>query len=136
MNKQLVRVWNVNLADGRKVRAATIEQGPRQPSMCDGCPAPCCRGIFQPILTSAEFLERKFRHTFIPAPDWLKERVPRAQYLVTLRVDEKQCEYFDLATGMCSIYPNCPKSCMAYDCREDPRLEKFAKEREKEWQAQ
>jgi len=136
MAKQLVRVWNVTLKNGKKIRAATIEQGPRQPSMCEGCPAPCCRGIFQPILNQEEFLSKKFKHTFIPVPDWLKKRVPRAEYLVTLRVADVKCEYFDLRIGKCSVFPDCPKACLSYDCREDPRLRKFVKEREKQWREQ
>jgi len=136
MNKQLVRVWNVN-TNGRTIRAATIEQGPKQESMCEGCPAPCCKGIFQPILNQEEFLSKKFKTIFIPVPDWLKERVPRADYLIVLATGNRGCcPYHDLTTNKCTIWPNCPKSCLAYDCRGDtrPEIKEFVKQREKEWQ--
>jgi len=44
------------------------------------------------------------------------------------------CPYFDMETHKCKIWPNCPKACLAYDCREDPRPEirEFVKNRLKE----
>uniref|UniRef100_A0A7C4M5Z5 YkgJ family cysteine cluster protein n=1 Tax=candidate division CPR3 bacterium TaxID=2268181 RepID=A0A7C4M5Z5_UNCC3 len=133
---KLVRVWRVNLKDGQEVRVATIEQGPRKPSMCEGCPAPCCQGIFRPVLTAEEFFSKKFPTKFIDAPDWLKKQVPRAEKLAVLAFTENSyCNYFDPQTQKCKIFPNCPKACLAYDCREDPRpeIKKFAKMREKEF---
>lgn len=133
---QAVRVWNVTRKNGTKIRVATIEQGARKEGMCEGCSAPCCRGSFRPILNQEEFLTKKFPSTFTPPEDWLKEKVPRAEYLVTLAVSaEKGCPYFDSSTRRCSIWPACPKACLAYDCRGDPRPEirEFAKRREREW---
>lgn len=144
-DKKLVRVWNVTSTDGKKVSVATIEQGPRKPSMCDGCSAPCCKGMFRPILNSEEFLTRKFPATFIPVPKWLKKRVSRAQYLAclafsgpNLAFSSPSCQYLDLVTNRCTIWPNCPKACLSYDCREDvrPEIQEFVRERMKEWQGQ
>ena len=37
LDLNLVRVWNVTrAADGKKIRVATIEQGPKRKSMCVG----------------------------------------------------------------------------------------------------
>lgn len=134
MDKKLVKVWNVNLVNGKKIKAATIEQGPRQPSMCKGCSSPCCKGMFSPVLTEEEFLSRKFDSRFTLVPDWLKEKVPNATHIVTLNVTEKGCPYHK--NNICTIFPNCPKSCLSYDCRGDKRLKKFAEAREKTWQEQ
>lgn len=132
---KLVRVWNVTLTNGKKIRAATIEQGPRKSSMCEGCSAPCCKGMFDPILNQEEFLSRKFKFKYVPAPPWLKERVPRADYLVTLAVTENGCPYQHPVTNRCLLWPNPPKACLSYDCRNDTRSEirKFVKRRKKEW---
>ena len=133
IERQLVRVWNVNLMDGREVKAATIEQGPRQLSMCDGCPTPCCKGILRPILTQEEFLSKKFKTTFISAPNWLRKQVPRADFLVCIALTERGCPYHEWDTNKCLIWPNAPQSCLSYDCREDPRMRNFVGRREKEW---
>jgi len=136
MDKQLVQVWNVTLNNGKKVRAATIEQNPRKSSMCDGCSAPCCKGMFRPILNQDEFLSKKFPTTFISVPKWLKKKVSRAQYLACLAFTKNPgCQYLDLETNKCTIWPNCPKGCLSYDCREDtrPKIREFAKKRMKEW---
>ena len=135
VDKRLVRVWDVNLTDGKKVKVVTIEQGPRKPSPCDGCPAPCCQGMFRPILNSEELMTRKFPTMFIDVPDWLKEKVPRAEKVAVLAFTEHSyCNYFDPATHQCTIWPDSPKGCLAYDCREDTRAEirEFVKKREKE----
>lgn len=135
-NKQAVHVWNVDLKNGEKVRVATIEQGPRKPGMCEGCSAPCCRGLFRPILTQEEFLSRKFPTMFIEVPEWLKEKVPRAERVAVLAFTENSyCNYFDPASARCKVWPNCPQGCLAYDCREDTRegIREFARKREKEW---
>lgn len=135
-DKHLVRVWNVTLKSGKKVRVATIEQGPRKTSMCEGCEAPCCMGLFRPILTSEEFLSKRFPVTLIPPEPWLKKKVPRADYVAALAFHEKShCSYFDVETRKCTIWPNCPKACLAYDCREDTRepIRSFAKRRMKKW---
>lgn len=131
-DRRLVRVWNVTLVNGEKVRAATIEQGHRKESMCKGCSAPCCKGMFDPILNQEEFLSRKFKFKYVPTPPWLKRRVLRAQYLVTLAITEKGCPYHDPVTNLCLVWPDPPKSCLSYDCRSDARMKKFVKRREKE----
>lgn len=134
--KQAVRVWNVDAAGG-KVRVATIEQGPRKPSMCEGCPAPCCQGMFRPILTSEEFLSKKFPTKFVDVPGWLRKKVPRAAKVAVLAFTKNShCNYFDPVSAQCRIWPDCPKACLAYDCREDttrPEIARFAKERKREW---
>lgn len=133
--KQLVRVWNVPLKNGSMIKAVTIEQGARKKSMCEDCPSPCCKGMFYPILTQEEFLNRKFKTTFLPIPQWLKKKVPRAQYIVTLAMTERGCPYHDFLTNKCLLWPNCPQSCLSYDCRDDfrPEIKDFVKRRQKEW---
>lgn len=137
MEPQAVRVWNVTLVNGKKIRAATIEQGPRKPSpLCEGCYAKCCRGSIAPVLNSEEFLSRKFKANYMVAPEWLKEQVPNAEFLVTLAVSKDGCPYFDKKNLKCTLWnTGPPKSCLAYDCREDsrPEMKKFAKKREREW---
>ena len=138
LDKQLVQVWNVDTADKGKVRVATIEQGERKPSMCEGCLAPCCQGFLRPILTSEEFLKKKFPTTLVAPEEWLKKKVPRAQYMAALAFTDGKCPYFDSETSLCTIFPNCPNGCLSYDCREDtrPGIREFARQRMKEWQAQ
>lgn len=136
VDKKLVRVWNVNLTSGKKVKVATIEQGPRKPSLCEGCLAPCCQGMFRPILTSEEFLSKKFPTKFVEVPGWLKEKVPQTNYVAVLAFTRSSCcNYFDPISSKCSIFPNCPKACLSYDCREDtrPEIKEFVKKREQEW---
>lgn len=138
-DRNLVKVRPVTLhPTGQVIRVATIEQVDRRESMCAGCPAPCCKGIFQPVLNEEEFLSRKFAMDFIPSPDWLTERVEGADYLAVLKVEEKGCIYHDHETNLCTVWPECPKACLAYDCRMDdrPEIAEFAKERMKTWQDQ
>ena len=132
-DSRLVRVWTVTV-DGKPVRVATVEQGPRKPSMCDHCSAPCCRGFLHPVLQEDEFKERKFPTTFLPAPDWLKEATDRAQFIAVLAMGKNGCSY--LVDGKCSIWPDCPKGCLSYDCREDtrPEIASFVKIMEPTWQ--
>jgi len=136
-DKHLVQVWNITIAaNGDKLKVATIEQGPRQPSMCEGCEAPCCKGSLFPVMNRDEFLNRKFKMHYIDTPDWLKEKTGRPTHLATLAVDpHKGCPYH--IDGKCSVWPNPPASCLSYDCRGDDRVEiaEFAKKREAEWQA-
>lgn len=137
-DKHLVKVWNIEIAvNGDKLKVATIEQPPRKPSMCDGCSAPCCRGILYPVLNEDEFLNRKFTMQYMTPPEWLSKDVPNATHIATLAVDPHEgCPYYK--DGLCSVWPNPPASCRAYDCREDDRKEikEFAKNREKTWQEQ
>lgn len=137
---RLVRIWNLLMHDGRTVKVATIEQGERKPSMCEGCSAPCCRGIFKPILTSEELLTRKYKTKFIPVPIYIAAQLAmagkHADYLAVLDVpDNAPCPYFDIKTNKCKLWPNPPKACLAYDCREDdrPEIREFVKKREKWW---
>lgn len=133
---RLVKVWNLLMKDGSILKAATIEQGPRKPSMCEGCSAPCCKGIFRPILNSEEFESKRFPIAFNEVPLFIKVQAPQVQKLIVLKVDPKKgCPYLDRQTNKCTIWPNCPKSCLAYDCREDirPEIRAFAKKREKVW---
>lgn len=135
MEGNLVQVWNV-IVKGKKTRVATIEQGPRKTGMCEGCPAPCCRGLFRPILNQEELLFKKFPTMFIEVPKWLRRKVPRAEKVAVLAFTENNyCNYFDPASAKCMVWPNCPKGCLAYDCRDDPRSEVrgFAEERMKTW---
>ena len=137
--KNLVRVRPVTFVSyGITLRVATIEQVDRRESMCAGCPAPCCKGMFQPVLTSEEFDSKKYQMDFIPSPDWLKEQVEGADFLAVLKVEEGGCVYHDHETNLCTIWPDCPKACLAYDCRLDdrPEIAEFAEERIKIWQDQ
>lgn len=138
MSKQLVRVWNVELKNGEKMRVATIEQTLRQKSMCEGCSAPCCKGVFRPVLNEEEFLSKKFKMMYAKAPDWLIKRVPRATHLATLAIDDRSCPYHNKSTNKCELWPDLPKSCLSYDCRGDdrPEIKEFCKKREKEWPVQ
>lgn len=126
--KQKVRVWNVNTDKGW-VKVATVEQGERQKALCEGCSAPCCKGIFRPILTEDEFLTKKFKITLIPAPDWLVGKVPDGTQLACIALNGKGCPYHDWNTNKCVVWPDCPKSCLSYDCREDPRMKEFVSQR-------
>ena len=138
-DRRLVRVWNVNTTDGKTVRVATIEQGPRKPSkLCENCYSLCCRGGIRPVLKSEEFLSKKFPTMFMPVPAWLAKKVPRAQKLAVLAFTKNTyCNYFDPGALKCTLWPNCPKSCLAYDCREDTRkkFREFARKRVEEWLA-
>lgn len=68
-------------------------------------------------------------------PSWIKKQVPNAECLAVLDVSKGPCSYFDQEHLKCKLWPNPPKSCLAYDCREDerPSMRKFAKQREREW---
>ena len=135
-DKKLVRVWNVSLKSGHKLRVATIEQGTRKPSpLCIGCQALCCHGKIRPVLTAEEFLNKKFPMEYIEPEPWLKEQTPRAQWIAVLKFKENgECPFWNSKELKCNIWPNPPKACLAYDCREDPRKEmrEFAKKRAKE----
>ena len=136
-DRNLVKVRPVTLhPSGKVIRVATIEQHDKRKSMCAGCSAPCCKGILQPVLNEEEFISRKFQMDFIPSPLWLREKVEGADYLAVLKVTEKGCVYHDRKTNLCTLWPDCPKACLAYDCRMDDRPEiiDFAKEREEIWQ--
>lgn len=136
-DKLIVRVWNV-LVKNKQVKVATIEQENRTESMCEGCSAPCCQGFLRPVLTEEEFKSRKFPTKFLPLPKWLKKEHVKADYIATLAMPKGACSFFDSYNHKCLVYSNCPKSCLAYDCREDqrPEVQSFARERMKVWQEQ
>jgi Fe-S-cluster containining protein len=124
MDEKTVKVWKITLGSGKTIRVATIEQGKRTEVDCSGCWAPCCRGSVMPVLTEEELFSRRFRTKFVEAPKWLKEKVPKAEYVAVIDVDpEKGCFYFDSKTRKCKLWPNPPKSCLSYDCKNDPRWE-------------
>jgi len=133
MDLKHVQIWTVVVND-KPVRVATVEHGPRKPSLCGGCPAPCCQGMFHPVLTEQEFKQRKFPTKFLPAPAWLLERTSHADAIATLAMFEQGCRFFDHETALCTAWPDCPKGCLSYDCREDTRgeIREFAQQRMKE----
>jgi len=128
-----VRIADINLVGGGIVKVATIEQGERKESMCEGCSAPCCQRFLRPILTLDEFLSMKFPFVLLPPEDWLREQAPQIQYVAVLEFKDGCCRYFNHISRKCTIYPDCPKACLAYDCREDPRprVKEFVRERMK-----
>ena len=135
---RIVHVWNVSLINGQQIKVATVEQGERKKSLCDGCYALCCRRAVIPILNQDEFLNRKFPVIYLRPEKWFEEQVPRAQYMAALESQKDgMCSYFDPVSLRCTIWPNCPKSCLAYDCREDTRedMKQFAEKRIREWRA-
>lgn len=103
--------------------------------MCDGCQAPCCRGMFKPILNKDEFINRKFRFEYTETPSWLRNQIPDVPFVATLAITKLGCPYHEGKTNKCSVWPECPKSCLAYDCREDERsyIKNFAIRRSKKW---
>ena len=71
-------------------------------------------------------------------PDWIKKQMPKADYLATLAVSEDGCPYHDKENLKCELWPNPPKACLSYSCRNDdrPEFKAFFEERKKEWLAQ
>ena len=138
--RSLAQTWKVNLRSGHELKVTTIEQGPRKPSpLCLNCKAPCCHGKIRPVLTAQDFLEKRFPMEFIEPEGWLKKQVPRSQWIAVLKFKENgECPFWDEETSKCKAWPNPPAACLAYDCREDPRLEmaEFAQKRIKEWRGQ
>jgi len=131
-----VKIWNMRVEKSVVLRVATVEPGPRRPSMCDGCSAPCCQGIFKPILSAEEFLSKKFKFALYPLPPSLKRQKIPADFVVGLMMEKDgRCPYFDKESHRCTIWPNCPKSCLAYDCREDfrPQIASFAQKRARQY---
>ena len=132
---QAARVWNVALKTGGAIKVATIEQAGRVRTMCDGCSAPCCKGMLHPILNEEEFTSRKFPFQYAPVPAWLLEKIgPIADCIAVVHVNESGCVFHDHKTNLCRIWPHCPESCKAYDCRQDTRepIATFAQARQDE----
>ena len=129
-----VRIADINLVGGGTVQVATIEQSGRKVPGCEGCSAPCCQDFLRPFLTLDEFLSKKFHFALLPPPDWLREQAPQIQYVAVLEFKDGCCRYFDRISHKCTIFPDCPKACLAYDCREDPRprVKEFVRERMEE----
>lgn len=133
-----IQTWKVP-AGNETIQVATIEQGPRRPSMCEGCPAPCSCGsssLLNPILTAEEFLTNKFPFLFGETPEELKKIGVKAPYVVVLEMKKgDKCQFFDEIKRRCKLWPNCPAACKAYDCRLDdrPSIREFARKREKLW---
>ncbi len=124
-----VKVWNLNRND-RSINVATIEQTDRKESMCNGCPSPCCRGILKPVLTGEEFMTKRFPWSLEEVPKVIQDQsTVKIDHLVVLALGEKGCFHFDPEKEKCNIFPDCPKSCLAYDCRDDSRMAEFVKAR-------
>lgn len=125
-----VKVWNLN-KNGKSINVATIEQGGRKESMCNGCPAPCCQGILKPVLTEDEFIKKRFPWSLEKVPKIIQDQSPvKIDYIVVLAVGKEGCSYFNSEKSKCNIHQSCPKSCLAYDCRDDSRMVEFVKFRE------
>lgn len=129
-----VKVWKLTMDDGRVVRAATIEHGERRPNPnCDGCAAPCCKGL-TPVLTSDEFVFKKFKFVLRVAPQYITKFAPDGaggHLMITVPEVDSLCYYLDPETFRCRAWPNTPKACLAYDCRGDdrPEVSSYVKER-------
>lgn len=126
--EKLVKVLKVPTKNGGIIRVATIEHTIKKEVPCKkiNC-TKCCTGSLIPILSEKELQYKKFLFQFIEAPDWLKEQVPRAQFLAVLKLNNDGCVYYNKTLEVCTIYPNIPESCAFYDCREDPRMEEIWK---------
>jgi len=120
----VVNVWTVILPSDppEEIKVATVEQPGRRPGVCEDCPAPCCNGLLFPVLTSDEFLQKRYNHRFVPAPDWITKKVPGA-FIVVVQVEKGGCVYFDKRTNLCTAWPAPPAACLHYDCRYDQRPE-------------
>lgn len=121
-NEKTVKVWNLTTNEGRAIRVATIEQNGRKAAACEKCSAPCCRGSLLPVLNEDELRNHRFPVQFVAAPEWLQKQVPRAQFVAVLKMGETGCIYLDGATRQCKVFPDCPKSCLSYDCKDDDRM--------------
>ena len=119
-----VQVWNI--------KVTTVEQpGEDSDVPCDGCEAPCCKGIKIPLLTKDEFFSNKYPIRVIDIPE-LKRDVPNAENVIGLGVFQFGCPF--LKNNRCLIYQERPKACRVYDCREDdePGIKDFAQKRFKQ----
>jgi Fe-S-cluster containining protein len=140
--QSLGTIWTVPY-DDRVVKAVTIEQGPRQENpMCVGCPSKCCQGGLHPVLTKDEFLARKYRFKYQDAPELVKEAFPPEkreglQIVVLAQRPDGNCVYFDADRHCCGVWPDAPKACQSYDCREEdrPAFKAMCFQRTQEWMA-
>lgn len=116
-----VKVWNI--------KVTTVEQpGEDSDVNCGNCEAPCCKGIFVPLLTEKEFFSGKYPIKVIDVPEF-KDKLPSAENIIGLAVLKNGCIF--LKDNKCSIYEDRPKACRIYDCRKDNRKEikEFVEER-------
>jgi len=125
-DQRQVRIWRIAAPLGN-VYAATVEHGPRKYNPhCDGCEAPCCKAPLSAILSSSEFVGKHFKFVLCPAPEYMTKFAPsnrKHHLVVTLPAVEGRCFYLNPATNRCRMWPDIPKGCQAYDCREDDRPE-------------
>jgi hypothetical protein len=125
-DKVKVQVWRVPLEKGQVIRAATIEHGPRSANPnCDGCSSPCCKKL-TPVLTASEFLFKKFKIAFRQTPKYIDSCAPEGKsghLMVTVPEINDLCYYLDPETFKCRAWPDIPKACLAYDCRNEDRPE-------------
>ena len=134
-----VKVWTLQNG-ARAVRAATIEHGPRKHNPnCNGCEAICCRNL-NPVLCQSELMLKQFKFELTGAPDYITKHAPAGKaghHMVTLAKAADGsgcCFYLDQKSGRCRSWPDVPKACLAYDCREDdrPEIVEFVEQRKKE----
>lgn len=126
MDSKHVKVWKLNKGDVNLMVATIDQEQGRVESSCEGCPAPCCQGMFKPILNAEEFSSNKFPTHLMDCPEYLKKEGVEVDKVAVLAIDNgSPCSYFK--ESKCSIFPNCPSACLTYDCRTDSRLEEFVK---------
>ncbi len=119
--KHHVKVWNIKIT--------TVEQPePDSDVPCEGCEAPCCKGMLIPLLTEKEFFSNAYPIKVIDIPE-LKKDLPNSQNVIGLAMLKDGCPF--LKGSCCSIYQDRPKACRVYDCRKDTRqhIAEFAKKR-------
>lgn len=127
-DEKIVRVLNVPTKNGEIIKVATIEHTIKKDVPCkkNNC-TQCCKGSLLPVLSEKELQYKKFQFQFVESPDWLVEQVPSAKFLAVLKMKNDGCIYYDSILSCCTIYPNIPESCAAYDCRDDNRMEEIWK---------
>lgn len=139
MDEITIKIWKVHQFDGSTIRVATIEQGqPKRPNLCEGCPAPCCRGMYaEAVLNGEEFINKKYDYHFSPIPEDLKELGVNVDFVVSIGNFDGICQYFNRKTWTCKLGEDRPASCKSYFCGEDPRpfikafYEKWSKEKDR-----
>ena len=126
-----LKVWSLQRSGSSlPVRAATVEHGSRKANPhCLGCAAPCCKAPLSAVLCASELLLKQFTFELSPAPDFVAKQAP-VNFLVTIKAVNGRCFYLDPAIGRCKRWPDIPRGCQAYDCREDdrPEIRKFVRQ--------
>lgn len=107
--------------NGIPSKAVTLEQKGRTINdVCSHCKAPCCSGFLKPILTRDELIKHKFVFEITEIPPWLKQQLSNdVKWIVTVKVTNNGCFYFNSQNHKCKVWPDCPKACLAYDCKEE-----------------